>query len=82
MEGMKKKDVITLIIAVIVLIIALALLYRYLVPPSKNSGVVVEVPHPVDPQFNQTQLNTLKKDTRDYTQDLTPKDSGTKPVLQ
>ncbi|MBI2798144.1 hypothetical protein HYX70_02450 [Candidatus Saccharibacteria bacterium] len=79
---MKKKDIITLIIAVVIFIIALALLYRYIVPPPKNSGVMVEVPHPVEPTFNQGQLNTLKKDTTDFTQDLTPKGSSNQPLIQ
>jgi hypothetical protein len=38
--------------------------------------VQVEVPHPVVPTFDQEQLNTLKNDVKDYSQDLTPKDTG------
>jgi len=80
---MKKKDIITLIISVIILIITLGLVYRYLVPPAKDTGIKVEVPHPVDPEFNQEQLKTLKNDVKDYSQDLTPKDNGgTKPIIQ
>ncbi len=78
---MKKKDIITLIVAVVIIIIVIGLLYRYIVPPAKNSGVMVEVPHPVDPQFNQSQLNTLKS-TTDFTQDITPQNSGNKPIIQ
>lgn len=80
---MKRKDIITLIISVAVIIVVLALVYRYFVPAAKDSGVMVEVPHPVAPTFNQDQLNTLKNDVKDFSQDLTPKDNGgNKPVIQ
>lgn len=80
---MKRKDIITISVAVAIIIIVLALVYRYFVPASKDSGVMVEVPHPVTPTFNQEQLNTLKNDVKDFSQDLTPKDNGgNKPVIQ
>lgn len=80
---MKKKDIITIIISVIVLIVAVGLIYRYFVPPPKDSGIQVEVPHPADPTFNQEQLKVLKDDVRDFSQDLTPQDNGgNKPVIQ
>ena len=73
---MKKKDIITIVISVVILVVIAGLAYRYLIPPSPNTGVQVEVPRPVDPNFNQEQLNTLKNDVKDYSQDLTPKDTG------
>lgn len=80
---MKKKDIITIVISVVVFIIALGFIYRYFVPPSKDSGIKVEVPHPVDPTFDQDQLKTLRNDVKDYSQDLTPKDNGgNKPIIQ
>lgn len=79
---MKKRDIITLIMSVTVLLIAGALIYRYLVPPSKGNGVQVEVPHAVQTSFNQQQLDTLKNDVKDFTPDITPTDSAAKPIIQ
>lgn len=80
---MKRKDIITIIIAVVVFVIAVGFIYRYFVPAPKNSGIQVEVPHPVNPNFSQEQLETLKNDVKDFSQDLTPKDNGgNKPVIQ
>lgn len=72
---MKKKNVVLIVSSVIVVLLALALLYRYIVPPSKGTGIMVVVPHPVSPTFNQEQLNTLKNDTVDYSQNITPQTS-------
>lgn len=69
---MKKKNVVVIIISVVVFVIAAALLYRYLFPPSADSNVKVIIPHPVEPDFNQEQLDTLKNDTVDFTQDINP----------
>ena len=80
---MKKKDIIILIISVVIFIVVIGLIYRYFVPPAKDTGIKVEVPHPVTPTFNQDQLHTLKNDVKDYSQDITPKDNGgTKPIIQ
>ena len=80
---MKKKDIITIVISVVVFIVAIAFIYRYFVPPAKDTGIKVTVPHPVTPTFNQDQLKTLKTDVTDYSQDLTPKDNGgNKPIIQ
>ncbi len=80
---MPKKNIITIVISVVIFIVALAFIYRYFVPAPKNSGIMVEVPHPVDPTFNQEQLNTLKNDVKDYSQNLTPIDNGGNvPVLR
>jgi len=73
---MKKKDIIIIVISVVIVVAIAGLVYRYLIPPSSNTGVQVEVPRPVSPTFNQEQLNTLKNDVKDYSQDLTPKDTG------
>jgi len=59
---MKRRDITVIIISVIALIIVGALLYRYLAPPSADSSIKVEVPAPVNPNFNTDQLNTLKSD--------------------
>ena len=59
---MKRRDITVIIISIVALIIVAALLYRYLAPPSADSNIKVEVPAPVDPNFNTEQLNTLKSD--------------------
>jgi uncharacterized protein YxeA len=80
---MQKKNIITIVISVVILIVALAFIYRYLVPAPKNSGIMVEVPYTVVPTFNQEQLDTLKRDVKDYSQNLTPVDNGgNQPVLR
>mgnify|MGYP003534536541 CR=1 FL=1 len=79
---MKKRDIITLVVSVVVLLIAGALIYRYLVPPSQNNGVQVVVPRPVQTTFDQQQLDTLKNDVTDFTPDITPTDSAAKPIIQ
>lgn len=73
---MKRRDIITIIVSVVIFIIAAALLYRYLAPPTQGSGVKVIIPHPVDPNFNQEQLNVLKNDVTDYSQNIAPADSA------
>lgn len=72
---MKKRDIIIIIVSVVIVIIAGALLYRYLAPPTQGSGVKVVIPHPVDPNFNQEQLNVLKNDVTDYNLNITPADA-------
>ena len=80
---MKKRDIAVLVTSVAVFIVLIALIYRYFLPPTKNSGVMVTVPHPVKPTFNQDQLHVLKNDVKDYSQDIAPKDNGgTKPIIQ
>jgi LPS O-antigen subunit length determinant protein (WzzB/FepE family) len=64
---MRKKNIITIIISAVIFMVAAALLYRYLAPPTKGSGIQVTVPHKVNPNFNQEQLNILKNDVVDYT---------------
>lgn len=73
---MKRRDIFIIIASVVVVLIVAGLLYRYLAPPSADSTIQVEIPHPVDPNFNEIQLNVLKHDVRDYSQDITPKDSN------
>lgn len=79
---MKKRDIITLIISVVILLIAGALIYRYIVPPAKDNGVQVVVPRPVQTSFNEQELDTLKNDVTDFTPDITPTDSAAKPIIQ
>ena len=64
---MRKKNIITIMISAVAFIVAVALLYRYLAPPTRGSGVQVVVPAPVNPNFNQEQLNVLQSDVVDYT---------------
>lgn len=64
---MRRKNIVTIIVSTVVFIVAAALLYRYLAPPTKNSGIMVTVPHAVNPTFNQEQLNVLQNDVVDYT---------------
>ncbi len=79
---MKKRDIITLIVSVVILLIAGALIYRYFVPPSQNNGVQVVVPRAVQTTFDQQKLDTLKNDVTDFTPDITPTDSASKPIIQ
>lgn len=72
---MNQKKIITIVSSVVLLVLVIALLYRYLAPPTQGSGVKVVVPHPVSPNFNQEQLNTLKNDVVDYSKNINP--SGT-----
>ncbi|TXI86703.1 MAG: hypothetical protein E6Q36_08835 [Chryseobacterium sp.] len=72
---MKKKDIVIIVISVIIFVIAGGLLYRYLAPPTQGSGVKVIIPHPVDPNFNQEQLDVLKNDVTDYSQNIAPVDT-------
>jgi LPS O-antigen subunit length determinant protein (WzzB/FepE family) len=72
---MKRKNVVLIVSSVVMVLLAVALLYRYLAPPTKGSGIMVVVPHPVVPTFNQDQLNTLKNDTVDFSQNIAPKTS-------
>lgn len=73
---MKRKNAVMIIISVVILVVSLALLYRYLFPPSPDSQVKVIIPRPVDPEFNQEQLNVLKNDVVDFSQDINPTDSS------
>lgn len=79
---MKRRDVITLVISVTILLIASSFIYRYFVPPAKDNGVQVEVPRTVETTFNQGQLETLKNDVKDFTPDITPTDSAAQPIIQ
>ena len=72
---MKKKDIVIIVVSVGIFIVAAALLYRYFAPPTQGSGIKVIIPHPVDPNFNQEQLNVLKNDVTDYSQNIAPIDS-------
>lgn len=72
---MSKKNIIATIVSVVLLVLVIALLYRYLAPPTQGSGVKVIVPYPVNPNFNQEQLNVLKNDVVDYSKDINPNDS-------
>lgn len=72
---MKRRDITIIIVSFVIFIIAGALLYRYLAPPTQGSGVKVIIPHPVEPNFNQEQLNILKNDVTDYSQNITPADT-------
>ena len=66
---MRRKNIITIASSAIVFVIAVALLYRYLVPAPQGSGVMVIIPHLVNPVFNQVQLDALKS-VNDYSQNI------------
>lgn len=72
---MKKKNNVLIVASIVLVLLALALLYRYLAPPTQGSGIMVTVPHPVVPTFNQEQLDVLKNDTVDFSQNIAPKTS-------
>lgn len=71
---MKKRDIILVSVSVVVLVIVGALLYRYIAPPTKNSGIKYTVPHPVNPNFDTKQIVELKTKT-DYSQNISPQAS-------
>ena len=79
---MNRRDIIKLVGSVVVVLVVIALIYRYLVPPAKNNGIEVVVPHPVNSSFNQTQLNTLRNKVTDYRPDITPTDSAPKKIIE
>jgi hypothetical protein len=64
---MRKKNIITIVVAVTAFIVVGALLYRYIFPPTKGTGIQVTIPHKVNPNFNQEELGVLKNDVVDYT---------------
>lgn len=74
---MKKRNNIIIVVSVAIFAASGALLYRYLAPPTQGSGIKVIVPHPVSPNFNQEQLNTLRNDVVDYSQNIAPIDAST-----
>ncbi|MSR89612.1 hypothetical protein EXS53_01635 [Patescibacteria group bacterium] len=69
---MKRKNIITIIVSVVIFVLAVALLYRYLAPPTKDSNIKYTVPHPVNPNFNADQLKVLNGDVVDYSQNIKP----------
>ncbi|MEI6581780.1 MAG: hypothetical protein WCN86_02810 [bacterium] len=69
---MKKKNSIITIASVVIAIAAIALLYRYIAPPTKDSNIKYSVPHPVNPNFNSDQLKVLNGGVVDYSQNIKP----------
>ncbi len=69
---MKRKDITIIIVSVIIFVLAVALLYRYIAPPTKDSNIKYSVPHPVNPKFNADQLKVLNNDVIDYSQNIKP----------
>lgn len=82
---MKRKDIITIVISTIILIVASAMVYRIVVPPPADSGIKVVVPRPVKTDLpDSEQMGALKneKKIKDFSQDLKPDPSATpKPVI-
>lgn len=76
---MNKKNTIIIISTTAVVIAASALIYSYIAPPSKGTGITVEVPHPVTPTFNQAQLDILKNKVVDYSQNISPAATSSSP---
>lgn len=66
---MKPRDIVIIVICVIIILVSGIILYSNFAPVPKDSGITVEIPHPVEPDFNQEQLQKLKGLT-DYTLDL------------
>lgn len=83
---MKKKDIFALIFAVVIFVVLAAVIYRYVFPPQKNTGIKVEVPRPVVAQFdNDTIDNVLLKNDQvvDFTPNINPDaNAASKPVVQ
>lgn len=83
---MKKKDIITLVIAIAIFMVAGGVIYRYLVPPSKNTGIKVEVPRPVVPEFDTATIEGVLKNkdqVQDFTPDISPDaNAQPKPIVQ
>jgi len=82
---MKRKDIVTIVVSTIILIVAMAFIYRIVVPPPKDSGIKVIVPRPVKTELpDQKQMSALKDDKKikDFSQELTPDANATpKPVI-
>lgn len=66
---MKPRDIVIIVICVIIILVSGIILYSNFAPVPKDSGIMVEIPYPVNPEFNQEQLQKLKGLT-DYTIDL------------
>ncbi|MDP4038611.1 MAG: hypothetical protein Q8P54_01415 [bacterium] len=66
---MKPRDIVIIIICIIIILISGIILYSNFAPVPKDSGITVEIPRKVDPNFNQEQTQELKGLT-DYTIDL------------
>ena len=79
---MKKRDIISIVFAVIVFVIAGGLIYRYFAPPTADKSIKVIVPHKVDPNFDQSQISQLSNPAlQDYTPDITPNFSDKKTLF-
>lgn len=79
---MKKKDVIALIVSIVIFMVAGGLIYRFMVPPPKNTGIKVEIPHKVTVTFDAETIKVLS-DTQNGVTDFTPSiepDQNSKPT--
>ena len=79
---MKRKDIISLVVAIAIFMVAAGVIYRYVVPPPKNTGIKVEVPRKVVPEFDMATVNNDLKNkdvVQDFTPDINP-DPNAKPV--
>lgn len=75
---MKKKNIVMIVVLVTVFAVILALSYRYIFPPSPDSQVKVSIPHPVNSEFDQKQLDTLRNNVVDFSQNINPIEGRTK----
>ena len=70
---MKKKDIISLIVACVIFVFVLAMIYRFFFPATKDDSIKVIVPRPIETTFNESDVNNLNNPNLvDPTPDLTP----------
>lgn len=87
---MKKKDIVALVVSIAIFMVAGGLIYRYVVPPPKNTGIKVEIPHKVTTTFKENEykgiINTLTDTTNgvtDFTPSIDPdQNAKPQPVIQ
>ncbi len=83
---MKRKDIVSLVIAIVIFMVAAGVIYLYVVPPPKDTGIKVEVPRKVVSEFDMSTINgvLLNKDkVQDFTPDINPDPNAKpKPIVQ
>lgn len=83
---MKKKDIVSLVVAIAIFMVAAGVIYRYIVPPPQNTGIKVEVPRKVVPEFDVATINNVLRNkdvVQDFTPDISPDaNAKPKPIVQ
>lgn len=83
---MKKKDIITLIVSIVIFMVAGVLIYRFIVPPPKDTGIKVIIPRPVKTSFDSEIIKILRdkeKGVTDFTPSIDPDPNAPKkPIIE